>query len=660
MSEVNTVVLPFNRLRRSAANVRKDRGTPAYKAGIEVLAASILAIHKLNGQGLLQNLVVQIVGDFGEVVAGGRRLDALCLLVERGEFPDIYPVPCQPVIEAAVTAASLTENIQRVAMHPADEYDAFLSMTEQGWTIDRIADAFGVTPLVVERRLKLRAAAPALLNDFRADLLTTDQLIALCSTDNHDRQVAAWSRAQVSGGWCKEPNNLRRAVIETEVEAAKDQRVAFIGGVGAYEKAGGLVRRDLFASDGEGVILEDSALLDVLVNERLSEQLEALRTEGWGWVEMWRQMDWTAFDRLGKAPKITVELSDAAKQQLVELEAEQEKVRAVIESLESKEGEQTDDEYAELESLEDKLGKLEEQAAKVTQQAVTFAPALIEHTGALVIYERGSMRIERGLVRAADRAKVAELLEAGQRIVGGRETEPAGRKADALSDALRRSLLGYRNLAAQSVTAMNAKAAKILLVCKFIADVRGNHGAAPTDLSVTNGYGTRTYCTISDEAGQAKEAEFVALGETLIEALPKAQAELWDALAAMTEVELDTLLAYAVARSVSLSEKCDGLSAKYLEALGLDMAEHFTPTAGNYLGRVSKDLILEALTEAEKVGGEEDRGTLLAMKKGALAQEAESRLVGTGWVPAVIRTQSAKPAQGKSKKSGSKTATKKA
>lgn len=659
MSEVNNVVIPFNRLRRSAANVRTDRGTQAYKAGIEVLAASILAIHKLNGQGLLQNLVVQIVGDFGEVVAGGRRLDALCLLVERGEFPDTYPVPCQPVIEAAVTAASLTENIQRVAMHPADEFEAFMSMTEQGWTIDRIADAFGVTPLVVERRLKLRAAAPALLADFRANLLTTDQLIALCATDNHDRQVAAWSRVR-DLSWGKEPSTLRRAVIETEVEAVNDLRVAFIGGVEVYEKAGGLVRRDLFASEGEGMILEDSSLLDALVDERLNEQYEELAAEGWAWTEVWRQMDWAAFDRLGKAPTVEAELSDAAKQQLVELGAEQDKVRAAIDSLECNGVEQTDDDYAELESLEDKLGELEEQAAKIEKQAVCFAPALIEHTGALVIFQHGSMRIERGLVRAADRAKVAELLEAGQRIVGGRETEPAGRKADALSDALRRSLLGYRNLAAQSVTAMNAKAAKILLVCKFIADVRGNHGVAPTDLSVTNGYGTRTYCTISDEAGQAKEAEFVALGGTLIEALPETQAELWDALAAMTEVELDTLLAYAVARSVSLSEKCDGLSAKYLEALGLDMADHFTPTACNYLGRVSKDLILEALTEAEKVGGDEDRGALLAMKKAALAKEAESRLAGTGWVPAVIRTQSAKQARGKSKKSGSKAATKKA
>ncbi len=90
------------------------------------------------------------------------------------------------------------------------------------------------------------------------------------------------------------------------------------------------------------------------------------------------------------------------------------------------------------------------------------------------------------------------------------------------------------------------------------------------------------------------------------------------------------------------------------------MADHFTPTAENYFGRVSKDLILEALTEAGKVGGENDRGALLAMKKGVLAKEAETRLQGSGWVPTVIRTEHAKPQQVEGKKPGKKAAVSKA
>ncbi|WP_146774733.1 ParB/RepB/Spo0J family partition protein [Pseudomonas sp. MWU12-2115] len=658
MSNVAVTSMPYNRLRRSEANVRRGRDTAAYKAGIEKLAASILAVHKLTGQGLLQNLVVNLVGDFGAVVAGGRRYDALGLLIEQGEFQDDYPVSVQVVADHAVTAASLTENVQRVAMHPADEFDAFLAMVEQGWTIDAVADAFGVTPLVVERRLKLRAAAPSLIEDFRADLLTTDQLIALCTTDSHERQVAAWSRVRNNQHWGATPNELRRAVMEAEVEAAKDPRVAFIGGVEAYEKAGGRVRRDLFAADGEGVILEDAALLATLVQDRLMQAHDELATEGWGWIEVWPGMDWTALERLGQAPTIKVELSAEAAQQVAELESQLEKVRTSIEGLleATPDADLSEEAQAQMDALEEEHQNLEDQIAEINKQAVIFDPAVMEHCGALVMYYHGELRIERGRVRAADREKVSALLGDEQRIAGGRTSEPAGRKTDALSDALRRSLLGYRNLAAQTATAKNAKAAKVLLVCKFIADARSTYGVVPTDLSVTNGYGARTNCTISDDAGQALEAEFVNLGNAMIESLPKDPSALWDVLEGMKPVDLDNLLAFAVARSVSLSVAGDGLSPKFLEALGLSMADHFTPTAENYLGRVSKDLILEALTEAGKIGGEDDRSALLAMKKGALAKEAETRLQGTGWVPKVIRTEKTKPAGGKvsGKKSGNK------
>ncbi len=649
MSNVTVTSMPYNRLRRSEANVRKGRDTATYKAGVEKLAASILALHKLIGQGLLQNLVINLVDEFGEVVAGGRRYDAIGLLIERGELPDTYPVPVQVVGDDAVTAASLTENVQRVAMHPADEFDAFLSMVEQGWTIDAIADAFGVTPLVVERRLKLRAAAPALLEDYRADLLTTDQLIALCGTDNHDRQIAVWSRVRsYESHYLKNPAELRKAVLDTEVDA-QDPRVAFIGGIEVYEKAGGNVRRDLFAANGEGVILEDSALLESLVSDRLKEVNAEVAAEGWGWTEMWTQMDFTAFYRLGDAPTVAVELSDEAKAELSALEAKLTEVEASIDRLTADEEMESEEKDAALEALENEHTSLSDQIVNANESAVTINPAAIEHCGALIIYDRGTLRLERGKVRAADRQMINSLLGNSGQITGGRESEPAGRKADALSDALRRSLLGYQNLAAQSMTAKNASAAKILFVCKFIADVRGAYGVAPTDLSVASGYGTRTYCTISDEAGKAMQSDFVSAGQALIEALPKDSSELWDALSAMKTVELDCLLAYAVARSVSLSENGGGLTPKYLEALGLNMADHFTPTAQNYLGRISKELILEALTEAGKVTDDADRNALLGMKKAALAKEAESRLEGTGWVPELIRTAN-KPVGTKDKK----------
>ena len=85
-----------------------------------------------------------------------------------------------------------------------------------------------------------------------------------------------------------------------------------------------------------------------------------------------------------------------------------------------------------------------------------------------------------------------------------------------------------------------------------------------------------------------------------------------------------------------------------LASLDFDMAAHFTPTAENYLGRVSKELIVDAVKEAGKLNGEADKAGLAAMKKSALATEAEKRLAGTGWVPKTIRApKPKKPAQPK-------------
>jgi len=625
--------IPFNQLFRSAQNARRTGlQTEAYLKGVEKLAASIYSTHQQTGRGLLQNLVVHPVDSGFAVDAGGRRHAAVGLLIEQGKLPADYPCPCNVIGADDATAASLAENVQREAMHPADEFDAFLELTEQGWTLDKIADSFGVTTLVVERRLKLRAAAPALLEEYRDGQLTTDQLIGLCSTDNHALQVEVWNRVR-GQHYGNDQAALRRAVTSTEVVASSDLRVPFIGGIEIYEKAGGVVRRDLFSSDGNGAILTDSALLDSLVHATIESQAAELRSEGWSWLEIWPKYDYTAMDRFGRVPTIIHELSPESEAKKTELQTELAQVQAAIEDLGA------DEAPEKAEQLEAREEALTSEIEQIEESREGYSTKMMGHAGIVLCYERGQLRIERGLLRASDRASVAALLEDGQRIFGGRESEPTGRKADTISEALRCSLLAHRNMGAQFATAANPKAAKILLVCKFVTDIRDQHGATPTDMGINNGYGTRTFCKITDDAGLARQNEFAEQGVSLIEALPADYVELWDTLAAMTDIELDALLAYSVARSVSLPEKISGLSEKYLSVVGFAMADHFTTTAANYLGRVSKELILEALTEAGKVTDENDRAALLGLKKGALAKEAETRLTGTSWVPALIRSE---------------------
>ena len=65
---------------------------------------------------------------------------------------------------------------------------------------------------------------------------------------------------------------------------AVDKRARFIG-VEAYEAAGGTVLRDLFQGD-DGGWLQDVGLVDRLVAERLEREAEAIRAEGWHWIEV--------------------------------------------------------------------------------------------------------------------------------------------------------------------------------------------------------------------------------------------------------------------------------------------------------------------------------------------------------------------------------------
>ena len=114
----NLILVPLSRLvlRPTGRNVRK---TP--RMSIPELAASIQRV------GLLQNLIViaSTDGEHYEVVAGGRRLAALKLLAKKHRIPKDWDVPCLRVADGTARTASLTENVQREAMHPADQFEVF-------------------------------------------------------------------------------------------------------------------------------------------------------------------------------------------------------------------------------------------------------------------------------------------------------------------------------------------------------------------------------------------------------------------------------------------------------------------------------------------------------------------------------------------------------
>lgn len=265
------LLIPLSQLWPSSRNVRQSGG-----ASIPELASSIARV------GLLQNLTVTASsdGEHYEVVAGKRRLAALKLLAKRHKIDKAHDVPCLLVPDASARTVSLTENVQREAMHPGEQFEAFAALVAEGRPIEDIAADFGVTPLVVQRRLKLANVSPRLLADYRADAVTLDQLMALAITDDHTAQEAAFYDVPE---WRRNPQALREHLTEREIDATRDALARFVG-IEAYEAAGGGVRRDLFSDDSRGVFLTDAALLETLARDKLAATAETARLDGWAWV----------------------------------------------------------------------------------------------------------------------------------------------------------------------------------------------------------------------------------------------------------------------------------------------------------------------------------------------------------------------------------------
>lgn len=220
--------VPLSSLAKSPLNVRT---IPYSVDSVRGLADSIEAL------GLLQNLIVHSLAD-GKlgVAAGGRRLTALQLLAQEDRLAADHTVMVKRVSDDIAALASIAENEQRAAMHPAEQIAGFRTLAEQGKTPAQIGDALGFGSRHVQRMLKLANLAPALMEKLAQDELTVEQCQALCLEDDPARQVEVFESVKAS--WSNAPAHLiKRAITDTEMRT-DNAKFRFIGRE-AYEAAGG-------------------------------------------------------------------------------------------------------------------------------------------------------------------------------------------------------------------------------------------------------------------------------------------------------------------------------------------------------------------------------------------------------------------------------------
>ncbi|WP_140636924.1 ParB/RepB/Spo0J family partition protein [Methylibium rhizosphaerae] len=630
-------------------NARKKKRT---RERIRRMAVSI----HMHG-GVLQNLVVVPEEGDGrqtgrlEVVAGETRRLALCALrdgwIEDAKgYTDEFPVPILVRARDEAIAASTTENIEREDMHPADQFLAFQKMVDDCGSIEEVAAMYGVTPVVVKRWLKLANAAPKLLELYRQDGMTLDQLMALCISDDHEAQLKVW-QATRGREWDRAPDRLRQAMMAGEV--VLDSPLARLVGLKAYEAAGGQVRRDLFSDRDTGYIM-DGQLLQRLAVERLEARAARVRSEGWGWVEARIELQYHELSEFARAQKVRRELTKAEQAEVDRLVAEADELQRALDAAYACDDEDESADAAEVQKLQRRLTELRAQLRHLDEKFAAWTPDILSLAGAIVTVERnGDIVVHRGLVRPQDRkalGKAAAALAPRRDESPSRDGESEPQRP-ALSEALTRKLTAHRTIALQRVLADNTHVALAALAHNLVQRVLGQHRTLTALDMQARG--------CADELSRFGEGtieenrawqELTQLREQWGERIPGDSARLLSWLIALSAPDLCDLLALCSALTVNVVSSTPGAHAadELAAAVSLDMADWWAPTAANYLRQVPKALIVETVSE---VVSAEAAALLAKLKKDELVAQAEAQLAGKRWVPSVLRACSLPTACGR-------------
>ncbi|HDP3977712.1 TPA: chromosome partitioning protein ParB, partial [Pseudomonas aeruginosa] len=521
----------------------------------------------------------------------------------------------------------------------ADQFEAFAALVAEGRPIEDIAADFSVSPLVVQRRLKLANVSPRLLADYRAEAVTLDQLMALAITDDHAAQEAAYYDAPT---WQRQPSALRDRLTEREIDAYRHPLVRFVG-LDTYEAAGGGVRHDLFAEGDAGVYLTDAALLDRLAQDRLTGIAAEVKAEGWAWVDATPGVTHADLHAFQRAPQ---ERREPTKREAQRIEKLQAKVQAIGETLNDALDAEDEDKADALQEEGEAVGK---QLQALEDGLQDYSPTVKAAAGAIVTIDRnGQAVIHRGLMREAE-AKALRTLERLRQGFGGEDAgnDDGGEDGDsdgqpktaAMSDRLAQRLSAHRTAALQIEVARHPQVALAALVHGMVqAVLQESHYGHDLPLGVSLKVQDRLEGMAPDWPESPAIVALRELQQVAGAALPQDSAELFAALLAKSQDELVRLLAVCVASTVDVvthraMPRQPG--EELAQAVGLDMAAWWQPSAEGYFKHVPKAAILQAVGEYAP----ELVSRLAKLKKADIASEAERLADGTGWMPAIFKAE---------------------
>ncbi|ALR20959.1 ParB/RepB/Spo0J family partition protein [Sphingobium baderi] len=660
--------IPFDKLVLSQSNVRRVKNGVT----IEDLANDI------ERRGLLTGLNVRPQLDehgdetgLYEIPAGGRRYLAIGLLVKRKRALKTVPVPC--VVKSADDTVlaeedSLAENTFREPLHPLDEFRAMQRLNEKGEGDEAIAAHFRVTPAIVRQRLKLASVSPALHEVYAAGDITLDQLMAFTVSDDHKRQEELWDQLVHSSN--KSSWFIKTKLLEDKVEVT-DKRVRFVG-VEAYIAAGGAGPiRDLFEQD-DGGWLSDPALLDRLVDEKLRSAAETVGAEGWKWVEALVDLPYGYDEECRAIPSVVQPLTQEQEARIVALRAEADALEA-----------EWDGKPDMPDEVELRISAIDSELAVLAQGNRVFDPADMDNAGVFIgLEDDGTLYIDRGYVRAGDEADIEEADDGDDDVAaavasvdpsGETRTERTGAEGGTASpdvsgstpteededgevikplpDRLVAELTAARTLALQDAFAQSPSVAFAAVLHAMVLSLF-YHSRTESCMELAVNRATMPFQS-ADLRGSPSAAAIQERHVRWKERLPSSDRDVWDTVQQLDGSEQASLFAHCAAYSVNaqwepvarhgggrisvhgVARRIDHANV-LARAVGLDMiGAGWRPTFDNYLNRVAKPRILEAVAEAK---GPQTAGLIDHLKKGDMAREAERLLADSDWLPEPLRT----------------------
>ncbi|WP_066044547.1 ParB/Srx family N-terminal domain-containing protein [Blastomonas sp. CCH13-E1] len=634
MTQLPILVAAAN-LAKSLSNVRTV-GDPVADAQLEANIAV---------KGVRQNLIgVPVSRKKGHyrIIAGGRRLDAVHRLIEKGVFAADYQLAVLVLGNTKdAIETSLEENFFNLTMNPADTCRAFQDIIEsEKKTPEDVAKRFGLTERFVRSRLRLADLADPIFEALRNGEITLNVAVAYASNSDRTKQAEVFELLK-DGYYRANVNEIKRQLVE-DTYVGSDPKALLVGR-DAYIEAGGRVDLDLF-TDSTTERWIDGDLLNRLVADKLAAAAEDLRTrEGLAEVRIIPSTHvsyndtWDLRPLKGDTPELTAE----QQARLEEIEAE---IEAANEAWEDADEDGQVEQANRVEMLEAEYRAIEKPVPIISEEQKAGALAYV------VIGHDGQPRLHEQLyVAPVDEPDDEEQDEQAEGEVDNDDVVAAtGRSA--YSQRLSLELAEMKSELLRVHIASDPRFA-LDLGTFWMVDKATRHSSgfdlatelkADKPFSGLTGYQSGTLA--AEEWGKIDEA----LDRSWTEAGDACQR--YDAFCALPDEARAAWLAWAIARTLHAvvagktgEAMIDHLGTK----LEIDVAAWWRPTANNYFDRLSSKAAI--LTHLEEIGGKELSSRYGASKKhdlatsaekifgGSVPIEAELREAALAWVPDVMR-----------------------